>query len=142
MNDNTGRNIVIGAVVVLLVLGILKAGIMIGYHKARYAGNFGNNFERNFVGPRGGNMMFFSRETMPSGHGAVGEIISINLPRITISSPDLLEKTLLLGTSTLIRRFQQEIKMEDLKVGDRAVILGNPNESGEIEVKLMRLMPQ
>ncbi|MCX6715990.1 MAG: hypothetical protein NT077_03155 [Candidatus Taylorbacteria bacterium] len=134
-----GILIAIGIIIIALV--ILRVGVYIGYHKASYAGQYGNNFERNFLGPRAGmrNMMFGNE--YPSGHGAVGEIVSVNLPQFVVAGPDKLEKTVLIGTSTLIRRFQEEVKSSDLRSGDYVIVLGNPNTSGQIESKLIRIMP-
>jgi hypothetical protein len=135
------RGILIGIVVCVILLVILSAGINIGEHKARFAGQFGDNFERNFVGPRDGMMGGNFGRMMPGGHGTIGEILSINLPQIIVSGPDNLEKTVLISTSTLIRRFQENIKISDLKTGDFVVIIGNPNQNGQIEAKLIRMMP-
>jgi len=137
-----GRNIVIGIGVVIVILGILEVGMSVGEHRARFAGEFGNNFERNFLGPRDGMMrgMFFE-ERMPGGHGAAGEIVSINLPQIVVSGPDNLEKIIVVGTSTAVHEFQQNLQSTDLKVGDFIVVLGSPNSQGQIEAKLVRIMP-
>jgi hypothetical protein len=113
-----------------------------GYHKARFGARFGDNFERNFIGPRRGN--FSGRlpgPGMPGGHGAVGEIISISLPQIVVAGPDNLEKTVLVGTSTMVREFRNEITADKLRVGDFIVVLGNPNDEGQIDAKLIRIMP-
>ena len=136
------RGILIGLGVAVLVLVIFQAGMVAGYHKAKFGARFGDNFERNFVGPKGGN--FGDRlpgPGMPGGHGAVGEIVSIVLPQVVIAGPDNLEKTVLVGTSTMVREFRDEITADKLKVGDFVIILGNPNEEGQVDAKLIRLMP-
>src|SRR3989344_5731463 len=136
------RGILIGLGVVVLVLVIFQTGQVLGYHKAKFGARFGDNFERNFVGPRWGD--FGGRlpaPGMPGGHGAVGEIVSIALPQVIVAGPDNLEKTVLVGTSTMVREFRDEITLEKLKVGDFVVVLGNPNEEGQVDAKLIRLMP-
>ncbi len=139
--SKTIRGVVIGLVVLIIVLGILQAGIAIGYRQARFAGQFGMNFEKNFIGGRRGmDTVFFNRE-LPGGHGTIGEIIGMNLPLIIVTGPDKLEKTIRIGTSTLVRHYHDEIRSSDLKVGDFVVILGNPNDSGQIEARLIRIMP-
>ena len=69
------------------------------------------------------------------------EIISLNLPKIVISEPNKLERVVIVSSTTLVRRFQEEAKVSDLKTGDFVVVLGNPNDVGEIEAKLLRIMP-
>lgn len=139
--SKTVRGVLVGVGVTILVLVIFQAGMVMGYHKARFAGAFGNNFERNFIGSRGGGMKMMFNGAMPSGYGAVGEIVSINLPQIIVSGPDNIEKTVTVSTTTSIRRFRDEIQASELVAGEFVVILGNPNESGQIEANLVRIMP-
>lgn len=135
------RKILIGLGIAIVALLIFQAGMMVGYHKARFAGNFGNNFERNFLGPRDHGMGMMFGKKMPGGHGAVGKIINIALPELTIAGPDNLEKTISIGTSTLVRRFQDETQASTLKVGEFVVVIGNPTTAGQIEAKLIRVLP-
>lgn len=141
--SKTVQKIIIIIGIIIVVLGILFVGMNIGERRARFAGQFGQNYERNFLGPRG-NMMgggYFGMMT-PGGHGAIGNILSINLPQIIINGPDNLEKTILISASTTVRQFQQNIQSSDLKVGDSVVIIGNPNNSGQIEAQFIRIMSQ
>jgi len=144
-NSKTVRDAIIIIGITIVVLGILRVGIGIGERRARFAGQFGDNFERNFLGPRngmvGGMGGGYFGKMMPGGHGATGEILSIKLPQMIVAGPDNLEKIVLIGTSTLVRRFQENIQSSELKVGDFVVILGNPNDSGQVEAKLIRIMP-
>ena len=78
---------------------------------------------------------------MPGGHGAAGKIVSIALPLIVVAGPDNLEKTLVIDEDTEIREFQNTITKDKLQVGDFIIVLGTPNEAGEIEAKLIRLAP-
>ncbi len=136
------RAVIVSIGVLVVVLSILFAGINIGERRARFAGNYGDNFERNFMGPRGGQMpgRGFFNEMLPGGHGAVGEIISINLPQLIVSGPDNLEKTVLVSSTTVFRRFQENIQSSELKAGDFVVVIGNPNDNGQVEAKLIRIM--
>lgn len=136
------RGILIGLGVAVLVLVIFQAGMVAGHSKAKFGARFVDNFERNFVGPRGGGLGGrLPGQGVPGGHGAVGEIVSISLPLVVVAGPDNLEKTVSVSTSTLIRRFQNEISETDLKTGEFVVVLGNPNDEGQIEAKLIRVMP-
>lgn len=136
------RNVIIGIGILIILLGVLKVGISIGEHRARFAAQFGDSFERNFLGPRSGMMGVRFAPIMPNGNGAIGEIISLNLPQAVISGPDNLEKTVIIGTSTAIRRFQENIRSADLKTGDWVIVIGNPTDNGQVEAKLIRVMPK
>lgn len=135
------RAVIITIGVIIFVLTILFVGINIGEYRARFAGEFGNNFERNFWGPRGMMGGYFGR-MLPGGHGAAGQILSVNLPQIIINGPDNLEKTVLVGTSTIVRLFQANIQSSDLKAGDFVIVIGNPDSNGQIEASFIRVMPQ
>lgn len=139
--SKTVRGILIGLTIAVVLLLVFQAGQAVGYRKARFAGNFGNNFERNFMGQRSGGMKMIFNDGTLGGHGAVGEIISINLPQLVISGPDKIEKTILVGTSTSVRRFQDDIHVGELSLGEFVVVLGNPNDVGQVEAKLIRVMP-
>jgi len=139
--SKTIRDIIIIIGIIIIVLSILSIGMNIGERRARFANQFGSSFERNFMGPEDGMREIVFGEKMPGGHGAIGEIISISLPQIIITGPDNLEKTVLVSTSTLIRQFRENMQSSQLKAGDFVVIIGNPNESGQIEAKLIRIIP-
>ncbi len=136
--SKTVRGILIGLGIAILALGIFKLGMVAGAHKARFSEHFGDTFNRTFEDPRHG---FFRNEEMPGGHGSVGNIVSITLPSFIVADKDNVEKTIIVGTSTLIRQFRDEITSADLKVGEHVVVLGQPNDKGEIEAKLVRVMP-
>ncbi|MDD5721116.1 MAG: DUF5666 domain-containing protein [Candidatus Pacebacteria bacterium] len=141
--SKTVRGIIIGLGVAVLVLGIFKLGQVSGYHKARFSQKFGDNFNRNFVDPRGeGFFKDFSGGLDPiGGHGAVGKIVSIALPLIVVAGPDNIEKTIMISESTEIRKYRDDITTTDLKVGDFIVVLGTPNDDGQVEAKLIRTLP-
>ncbi len=130
------------AVLLIVIAGllILRLGISIGYHKARFAEGVGNNFERNF-GPMRQEQFGKHSKDLPGGHGAVGKIVSINAPLIVVADRDTVEKTIVVKDDTLIRKLREEIKVSDLKVGDMVMVLGTPNTLGQVEAKLIRTLP-
>lgn len=142
-NSKTVRGIIIGLGVAILVLGVFKLGQVSGYHKARFSQKFGDNFNRNFIDPRGGGFLkdFSDRIAPPGGHGAVGKIVSISLPLMVVAGPDNIEKTILVSESTEIRKYRDDITTTELKIGDFIVVLGAPNDDGQIEAKLIRTVP-
>lgn len=135
------RGVLAGIGVSIIALLIFQAGQVTGYRKARFVGNFGNNFEKNFIDPRGGKMKAMLEGGGPSGHGAVGEIMAVNLPRLVVVGSDNIEKTVVLSTSTRVHQFREEVGEDQLKIGSFVVVLGSPNNEGQIEAKLIRLLP-
>ncbi|MEI6042422.1 MAG: hypothetical protein WCQ00_02540 [bacterium] len=148
---------IIKFLVILIVISVVfQAGIFVGYHKAMFYKSTGDNYYRAFNnkgGPagKGGPEQFdeFMKDAnLPGGHGAVGKIVSINLPTIVVASPDNIEKTINISKDTLIRQFREDINSKDLKIGDYIIVLGeisgtdtSPSDKGIINAKLIRLLP-
>ncbi len=131
------------AVIAVLVL-IFGGGMYMGYRKARFSYQWGENYHMNFGGPRGGMggmMRDFGGKDFIDSHGASGQIIKIDSSTIIIKGQDGIEKSILVKDDTTIRRFRETIKLTDLKVGDYIVIIGAPNNGGQIEAKFLRAMP-
>lgn len=129
-------------VTIIAVLFIFQAGRFVGFHQAGFAYRMGDNYYQAFEGgPRGGMMRNNPFGDIPGGHGAVGKIVRINLPTIVISTPDNLEKTILVNNDTSVKRFRNNASTSDFKVGDMVVIIGQPNQDSMIEAKLIRLLP-
>lgn len=138
------KGILIGIFIAIIALVIFQSGVAVGERKASFAHRFGDNFERNFRDPQGGGFMprgFPGGADMPGGHGAVGKIVSINLPLIVVAGPDNLEKTVVVGDATEIREFRDTIQASELTVGDFIIVLGTPNDQGQVDAKLIRLAP-
>jgi hypothetical protein len=133
----TAKKMALGLAILVLALLIFQAGIIVGYHKAAFSFRFGDNYYRGFErgGPRG-----FPAD-LPGGHGAIGKIVKINLPTITVIGPDNIEKIIVITDDTLVRHFRAEAKVTDLKVGDFIVTIGSPDDEGRVVAKLVRLMP-
>jgi hypothetical protein len=134
---------IIGGLVVLLV--VFQAGMTVGFRKAGFSYRWAENYHQNFAGPREGFFGNFMRDMMSkdfiNGHGVFGQIIKIDGSTLAIKGADNAEKTILLKDDTAIERFRETIKPADLKAGDQIVIIGEPNDSGQIEAKLIRVMP-
>lgn len=137
------RKILYGVGIVIAVLLIFQAGMQVGFRKASFSYGFSDNYHRAFgrqdrhmgmVGFLGGN------DFINSG-GAMGKIININLPTLAIENTDGIEKAVLITDNTIIKRFRETIKENDLKMGDFVVVIGSPNNDSQIEARIVRIMP-
>lgn len=133
--------IVIGAIILFLI--IFKLGMFIGEMKARFSYRWAESYHKNFAGPQGG---FFGDwrkgPLLPGefieGHGAFGEIIEFRDSSFVIKGGGDVEKLILITKDTVINKGRETIK-GGLKVGDRVVIIGSPNNEGQIEARLIRI---
>jgi hypothetical protein len=146
--------IIVGMLVsFVLVFGL---GVAVGFHKASFGQAWGEHYRENFMVGRGGEMgfmaagmggktfnIFFKGDMsgFPNAHGAAGKILSINLPEITVQDKDNTEKVIVVKDATVIERGREILKNTDLKVDDFVVVIGAPNEQGQIEAKLIRDIP-
>ena|SRR3990167_841908 len=128
-----------GFAVLILVFG---AGVKVGTMKAMYSYRWAENYHRNFGGPRGGflgDLKNFPQGDFINGHGIFGSIIKIDGNTIVAKAKDDVEKTVLVSDSTIIQKGRERVKLPDLKVDEDIVIIGSPNEEGQIEAKLIRV---
>lgn len=138
------------ASVLLVALVSFGMGLKVGFQKAMFSSRWGENFERNFMmrGPEGkGDRFMFpplnrlDGKAMRNGHGAAGEILSLSGNTILIKNPENQENTIRINESTLINRGRETIAIEDLKSGDRIVVIGKPQDDGVIAAHLIRVFP-
>ena len=127
----------IGIFIVILI--IFSAGMSVGFRKATFGHAWGENYERNFgmMPPPIG----FNGNNFPNAHGAIGKIIKIELPTIIVEDRDNTEKVVLIKDDTKIEKIRSIITNADLKINDFIVVIGTPDDQGQIEAKFIRIMP-
>jgi hypothetical protein len=133
--------IVLAATVVLVF--IFSLGVFVGHEKGRFSRAWGENYYRNIMGPGGAGMgmMDFNRPGF-NARGGLGQIIKIDGNSLIIKDQANVEKTLLITDKTAIIKNNQNIKATDLKIDDKIMIIGQPNDQGQIEPKLIRVLPE
>lgn len=122
---------------IIAILLVFKFGEIVGARKAAFGNNWGKNYSRTFGEHRG--LKIFG-EDYPSGHGAVGKIVKIELPQIIVAGKDNVEKSVNISTTTVILKGRDKINGSDLTTNDQIIIIGTPNQVGEIEAKLIRVL--
>ncbi len=131
----------IGALIILLL--VFKTGVFVGYRKASFSYRWGENYHRNFAGPRGGFFgnfrSGFGDKDFIDAHGAFGSILKIDGNTIIVKGGDGVEKIVIVAYDTVIRKGRENVKLSDLKFEDRVVIIGLPDSQGKIEAKLIRV---
>ncbi len=145
MTENRQKDIfkwvIIGLLGVIAVFLVLAIGIKIGEKKARFFYHCAENYHRMFAGPRGGffgDWRNFPDKEFIQAHGNFGEIIETKENELVIKGRDV-EKVILITKKTIIQKRRENIKKEDLKVGNFVVVIGSPNEEGKIEAKIIRV---
>lgn len=126
---------------VLVALFIFAAGVDVGFDKASFGRNWGDNYERNF-GMMGRNGLGGIMGHFPNAHGAVGKIIKVELPTIIVQDKDNTEKVILIKDDTKIQNGTKEnSNINDLQLDGYIIVIGSPNTQGQIEAKFIRILP-
>jgi hypothetical protein len=85
-----------------------------------------------------------SRTIMPSGgHGAIGRIMQIEGPILTLQTRDGATQAILIENKTRIERGTvRPVKLtpRDLKVGDQIIVVGTPNAQRQIRANVIRVL--
>ncbi len=136
---------------ILLILGILivatlifAGGMAVGFNKANFEHNWEEHYEQNFgMGYRNGPTMGGPgmMNSFPTSHGAIGKIIKIELPNIIVEDKNNTEKIISTTDDTKIQTGRTTITATDLKIDDYVVVIGNPDDKGLVEAKLIRVIP-
>jgi len=136
--------VIFGLAGFLVIVLIFSAGMVVGGMKARFSYRWAESYHKNFAGPRTG--FFGDWRELPlspgdfiEGHGAFGEIIELNDTGFVIKGRGDVEKIIIISEKTTVKKGRETVERTDLKVGDRVVVIGFPNEEGQIEARLIRL---
>jgi len=137
------------AVIVIAVLlciaafaGAFSLGEMVGYRKARFSYAWGENYNRNFGGPRQG---FFRAPMMDNefidAHGTFGQVLKVDGMTVVIKGREGVEKIVIVSTDTDIRKLRDAASISDIKPSDFVTVIGEPNEQGQLIAQFIRVMP-
>ena len=138
------QHILLGIGLFLAVLVIFEAGMVAGYHKAFFSYRMGEDYYKTFDNGDNGMMPipgFMNARELPNQNGAVGNIVKISLPTITVADKDGVEKTILIGDDTVIRQFRDTLQPADLAIGNFIIVIGSPNNQSQIDANLIRVLP-
>jgi hypothetical protein len=139
--------IIVGLLAIVVIVLVFGLGVFVGEKKAKFSYHWAENYHKMFAGPKTG---FLGNLRMPpfppfdefiEGHGTFGEIIKIEGNNLIVKGRGNVEKVIIVTEKTVIKSGREDIKVSDLKIGDIIVIIGSPNEKGQIEAKLIRVFP-
>lgn len=142
-SKHLNKLLIVLTTIVILVF-VFSVGVFIGHEKCRFSRNWGENYYRNIMGAGGfggPGMMDFNRPDF-NARGGLGQIIKIDGNNLVIKDKASVEKTILITDKTIITKNNQNIKIADLEIDDKIVLIGRPNNQGQIEPKLIRVLPE
>ena len=137
------KNIVFGVTGFLILVLVFSLGVFVGTERASFAFQWADEYHRNFGGPQGGIFGDFAAQDreFTNSNGTFGQIIKIGDNNLTVKDRDNTEKIILIDAKTSIVFQKKNIKITDLTTDENVVVIGEPNSSGQILAKLVRVMP-
>lgn len=121
--------------ILLLWVGTLALGIRIGEQRATHDVRVSNRYNR-----------FFQRgpSIMSDSHGAFGTILSISGDGTLFIQGDerVPEQLVRFTSSTLIRSGRNRVSSRDLRPDMNVGVFGVPDSEGQINAKLIRILPK
>ena len=134
---------IIGAVVAIAaVCFVFRVGMVVGARRARFSYRWGEQYHRNFGGPKHGWFMSgFSDRDFMDAHGVVGKILHVDGEKIVMQGRDAVERIVLLTPNTSVLQFHGRADSTAIHPDDRIVVIGDPNDAGQIEAKVIRILP-
>jgi hypothetical protein len=74
--------------------------------------------------------------------GTALDTTALDITSLIIKGFDGSEHSILVGPGTIIRQFKNTIQLSSLKEGDTVAVIGSPNDTGQIEAKLIRYLSE
>jgi len=84
------------------------------------------------------------------GHGVLGPILQMTLLNdntnaferiLIVQDRDNMEKSVIRHPETIITKNHDTVSIYDLQINMNIVVIGSPNEEGQIDAKLIRILP-
>jgi len=130
--------VVIGVGLVFAALIIFEAGMFVGIRKAGISFRTGENFYYRAIGSGPfGNDPF--GEELSNADGAVGKVLSVNLPTVLVEGQNG-EKTIIVSASTTVRRLNSATTSSAITPNNFVIVIGEPDASGAIRATFVRVL--
>jgi hypothetical protein len=131
--------IMAGIATAIVLLVVFQLGVFIGFRKANYSYQWGDNYNRMFGAAGGGFLRGLEGRDFTSGHGIAGTVVKIDGNNLVVTGQDGREKIITVGDDTVFKKGPTDIKLADLKVGDQAVIIGSPQNDASVTAEIVRI---
>ena len=129
--------------IIACVIIVFHTGEEFGYKKEQLMDNVSNGYYKT-LGP--GDV----RRTGPFGylfddqtgtHGVSGKVISVTADKILVEDNEGIEKTVLVDSNTTIKKQRATISESDIKPDDFMIVIGSPTTDGQVDAKIIRILP-
>ena len=148
LESKSFRAVVLSLAGLIILVFVFGLGVFVGTEKADFSFKWADEYHRNFGGPQNGLFGDMMGQNFTDSNGVFGQIIKIDPSTgsgqaaiLTIKGKDNVEKSILVSDDTTIVYQRKNIKISELKVDENAVVIGDPDSNGQIQAKLIRILP-
>jgi len=120
---------------------VFRIGVVIGSRRASVSYEWGQNYHRVFGGPPRGIFGDLSAPGDMKPHGVFGTIIKNENGTLIVESEDHLERSVIVDTTTEIRKLRDRATLQDLIPHTKIVVIGSPAPDGRMTARLIRIIP-
>jgi len=135
-HSKTFKWIVFGLAQFIILIAVFSLGAKVGFHQAHFTESWERGYPANFGLP----VRHSPQSPFLNAHGVFGSILNVNGNNLTIKDSDNNEKPVVIDAGTSIRKNFTDLKPADLKVNDSIIVIGEPNEQGQILAKFIRVL--
>ncbi len=136
------KGVMLGLSALVILLIGFGLGVAVGFKKSEFSYRWHENrLMTDFPGRPSGFFSQLNGRDHMDANGAIGQISKIEGAVITIKDRDNTEKSVLTDGKTIIEISGKSAKISDLKEGEMAVVIGDPDNSGQIRAGLIRVLP-
>jgi len=126
----------------IVLFFVFNLGVFVGTQKASFSFRWAEQYHNNFAGPANGFFQEVANGDFMESNGVFGKIIQVNENTLIVKGRNDTEKIISVSDKTTIKYQNKNISISDLKIDQEVVIIGEPNDAGQIEAMLIRVMPQ
>jgi len=139
LNSKIFKGILIFLASLVVLLMVFRLGMVVGFQKANFSYQWGENYHTIFGGPSHGWFQQIDKDDYINGNGVVGTVIQANSSTLTIRGNDNTEKSVIIDDQTVIEKNHQTIKLGDIKTDEHVIIIGTPSSTGQVDAIFIRV---
>jgi hypothetical protein len=126
----------------IMLIGAFTLGIRVGFHEAHFTETWEKGYSANFGVPGDMPIKRSPQDPFLNAYGISGTILTVNGNNLTLKDSDNTEKVVVMSAGTSIRLNFSTLKPADLKTNQSIIVIGQPNEQGQIDAKFIRILNQ
>jgi len=141
LQSNTVTRIIVILGIVVIVLLAFQGGVLVGYHEGSFGSDRDSAYARGLGDPRSIFAPFMRDADDANPHGAVGEIVRTASSTFMLKGPSSDEQVVSFTPTTTIRLMRGAGTPSDIRVGEQAIVIGEPGQGGDIDAVFIRILP-